>query len=175
MRLSAYTYNSTNRKRVTAELAEERNRFVVELSSSILMGTFGIAVVDDKIYCIGGNVSGVGVVGVNEVYDPATGKWTSRAPMPTARSFLASGVANGKIYAIGGTKNGLQEVATNEEYTPPTLPPTETPTASHTPPATATPTPTPTFDANRPNVDDSGFVDADDLIILLTDWHKRRF
>jgi len=42
------------------------------------------------------------VVGTNEVYDPATNQWQSRAPMPTARNHYFAAAANGKIYAIDG-------------------------------------------------------------------------
>ncbi len=73
------------------------------------------AVVDGKIYVIGGATTNEGskdpavhparphrVVGTNEVFDPATNSWAARSPMPTARNHVASGVVNGKIYVIGG-------------------------------------------------------------------------
>lgn len=41
-------------------------------------------------------------LGTNEVYDPATNKWESRQPMPTARNHAAAGMVNNKIYVIGG-------------------------------------------------------------------------
>jgi hypothetical protein len=41
-----------------------------------------------------------------EAYDPATNTWTSEAPMPTAREFLAAGVVNGVLYAVGGSGFG---------------------------------------------------------------------
>jgi hypothetical protein len=89
----------------------------------------GVAVVNGKIYAIGGStrsggggtrrgslpVTG-GVVGTNEEYDPATDKWTVKAPMPTPRSLLEANVVNGKIYLIGGDSNGTL----NEVYDPAT-------------------------------------------------------
>jgi N-acetylneuraminic acid mutarotase len=73
------------------------------------------AVVDGKIYVIGGATTSEGskdpgihparphqVVGTNEVYDPATNTWATRSPMPTPRNHVANGVVNGKIYVIGG-------------------------------------------------------------------------
>ena len=58
------------------------------------------AVVDGKIYCIGGyNDSYLKKV---EVYDPKTDTWETKTPMPTARYGLTSAVVNGKIYCIGG-------------------------------------------------------------------------
>jgi hypothetical protein len=41
-----------------------------------------------KIFCIGGNTSST----TNEAYDPATDTWTTKAPMPAARSRLTSSV-----------------------------------------------------------------------------------
>jgi N-acetylneuraminic acid mutarotase len=69
---------------------------------------FGIAVYQNKIYCISGEV--------NEVYDPATDTWETKAPMPTARSKLQANVVDGKIYLIGGDSNGTL----NEVYDPAT-------------------------------------------------------
>jgi N-acetylneuraminic acid mutarotase len=98
-------------------------------------GGLGVAVVNGKIYAIGGStiqvkesryVSG-GVVGVNEEYDPATDTWTTKASMPTPRAFLAVAVYQNKIYCIGGssgdsTINGELEQITdvNEVYDPAT-------------------------------------------------------
>jgi hypothetical protein len=81
------------------------------------------AVYDNKIYCFGG-ITGLGKVpyndqlliqayvwsGVNEVYDPATDKWETKAPMPSfPAAQLTANVMDGKIYLIGGTTlNGPQ-------------------------------------------------------------------
>jgi len=88
----------------------------------------GVAVVNGKIYAIGGStrsggggtrngelpVTG-GVVGTNEVYDPATDTWETKAPMPTPR-FGQANVVNGKIYVIGGDSSWTL----NEVYDPAT-------------------------------------------------------
>jgi N-acetylneuraminic acid mutarotase len=68
---------------------------------------FGIAVYNNKIYCIGGeeifkDESRAPLTNVNEVYDPATDTWETKEPMPTPRSDLRANVVNGKIYLIGG-------------------------------------------------------------------------
>lgn len=77
-------------------------------------GGLGVAVVNGKIYAIGGstktgapqNYSG-GFVGTNEEYDPETDTWTLKAPMPTPRSNFRLEVVHNKIYCIGGlTHNG---------------------------------------------------------------------
>ncbi len=63
-------------------------------------GSLGVAVVDGKIYAIGGwNGS---YLSINEMYDPATDTWTTKQSMPTARHSFAIGVYQNKIYFIGG-------------------------------------------------------------------------
>lgn len=74
-------------------------------------GGLGVAVVNGKLYAIGGsNQSGLypaniqgGFVGTNEEYNPVTDTWTYRSPMPTPRSDFAIAVYNNKIYCMGGT------------------------------------------------------------------------
>jgi len=68
--------------------------------------SFAIAVYQNKIYCIGGRTSFPKYslqtfTSVNEVYDPATDTWHTRAPMPTLEWPLQASVVNGKIYVIG--------------------------------------------------------------------------
>jgi N-acetylneuraminic acid mutarotase len=65
-------------------------------------GGLGVAVVNGKIYAIGGNAED-GAVGTNEEYNPVTDTWTTKKSMPTARSGFAIAVYQKKIYCIGGT------------------------------------------------------------------------
>jgi N-acetylneuraminic acid mutarotase len=63
------------------------------------------------------------VLSVNEVYDPATNKWETRAPMSVPRNHAFAGAVNGRIYVIGGrTGHAFILTATNtdvvEEYNP---------------------------------------------------------
>lgn len=60
--------------------------------------SFGVGVVNKKIYAIGG----FPITNVNEEYDPSTDTWTIRKPMPTARMSFAIAVCQNKIYVIGG-------------------------------------------------------------------------
>jgi N-acetylneuraminic acid mutarotase len=94
------------------------------------------AEVDGKIYVIGGATTMDGskdpfftffgparVLSTNDVYDPATNRWESRAPMSVPRNHAFSGVVDGKIYVIGGrTGHAFILSATNtdvvEEYNP---------------------------------------------------------
>jgi len=86
--------------------------------------THSTSVVDGKIYAIGGFIRATtggaeSRSSAVEAYDPATDTWTEKAPMPTARGFLATSVVNGKIYAIGGaTAAGGTYLSTVEEYDP---------------------------------------------------------
>ena len=61
----------------------------------------GVAVVNGKIYAIGG-INDSGYLSINEEYDPTTKTWTTKTPMPTPRSDFGIAVVNNKIYCIGG-------------------------------------------------------------------------
>lgn len=62
----------------------------------------GVAVVDGKIYAIGGFDSRYELLSNNEMYDPITDNWTKLAPMPTARARFGIAVCENKVYVIGG-------------------------------------------------------------------------
>jgi Invasin, domain 3/Kelch motif len=100
-----------------------------------------VGVVNGILYAIGGNARGPAASGATigagkrgtafnlqgsenvlntvEAYDPATDTWTTRAPMPTARSQLAVAVVNGILYAIGG-QSAAAGFTTVEAYDPET-------------------------------------------------------
>jgi N-acetylneuraminic acid mutarotase len=68
------------------------------------------AVIDGKIYVVGGrqairqpdgSLRQVNVATL-EVFDPATGQWTTRAPMPQAQGGLAAAAYAGKLFVFGG-------------------------------------------------------------------------
>lgn len=68
------------------------------------------AVIGNKLYVVGGRQMVVQADGrsrpVNvatlEVYDPATDRWETRAPMPLAQGGLAAAAHDGKLYVFGG-------------------------------------------------------------------------
>ena len=78
----------------------------------------GVAIVNGKIYAIGGSGSN-GFLSTNEEYDPATNNWTFKAPMPTARSSFGIAVYQNEIYCIGGYITG-DATGANEVYDPAT-------------------------------------------------------
>jgi N-acetylneuraminic acid mutarotase len=61
----------------------------------------GLAVVDDKMYAIGGIYGTQSSYDNNEEYTPATNTWTTKKPMPTPRGDFAIAVFQDKIYTIG--------------------------------------------------------------------------
>jgi hypothetical protein len=90
-------------------------------------GSLGVAVVNGKIYAVGGSVDTIvgpvgytGHVGTNEEYDPETDTWVFKASMPTARSCFAIAVCQGKIYCIGGYLGDARVTGVNEVYAPET-------------------------------------------------------
>ena len=88
----------------------EENTWVEVASMQQARHTFGAAVVEGKIYAIGGVMSGYqrysGVhksetLNTTEMYDPVANNWTYKAPMPTPSSGFAVTVFEDKIYCIG--------------------------------------------------------------------------
>ncbi len=85
---------------------------------------FGVAVVDGKIYAIGG-FNGSNYLAINEMYNPETDTWTTKQSMPTARHDFAIAVFQNKIYVIGGIfdESGVDfsgYTGVNEVYDPQT-------------------------------------------------------
>jgi N-acetylneuraminic acid mutarotase len=89
------------------------------------------AALDGKIYVVGGfekpglgNVLNFAITPSVEMYDPATDRWTSKAPLPVGLHHVGIGVVGGRLYVIGGyTKSGLSvwnSVATVYAYDPAT-------------------------------------------------------
>jgi N-acetylneuraminic acid mutarotase len=59
---------------------------------------------DGRLYAVGGRIDGNYSRNLtsNEAYDPATGRWEQRAPLPTARSGIAAAVLEGRMFVFGG-------------------------------------------------------------------------
>jgi len=90
----------------------------------------GVAVVDGKIYAIGG-FGYDSQLDINEEYDPVTDTWTTKTPMPIRRHRFAIAVVQNKIYVIGGEIPGNYS-SVNQVYDPTTdtwEPKTSMPTA----------------------------------------------
>lgn len=65
-----------------------------------------VAVVDGKLYAIGGEAANGTRLSTVEVYDPEADRWSAQAPMPDARAYFGVGVAgsgsSARIFAVGG-------------------------------------------------------------------------
>lgn len=76
-----------------------------------------IGAVKGRIYAIGGRLGAAFIIGMPDhthlvqEYTPATDSWAPKAPMPTARSAVASAVLNDKIYVAGGEIQTYQYLA----------------------------------------------------------------
>ena len=105
----------------------ERNSWTTLHPMTLARNNHDIAYLDGKLYVLGGAVGScfpggwASSVPMTEVYDIAAGTWSTRAPMPTARSGLAVVALDNKIYAIGG-EAWVDELGgifrTNEFYDP---------------------------------------------------------
>src|SRR5437867_10170754 len=69
-------------------------------------GEVAVALLNGKIYVLGGSARGRDDQQLVEEYDPATDRWRERAPMPRGLSHAGAVGMNGKIYVAGGfTRN----------------------------------------------------------------------
>ncbi|KAA0836943.1 Kelch repeat-containing protein [Bacillus paralicheniformis] len=73
------------------------------------------AVVDGKIYVIGGFGSENIATNTTYVYDPKTNEWTQKTDMPTKRAGAAVAVVDHKIYVIGGNTYNTSNYANTEK------------------------------------------------------------
>jgi N-acetylneuraminic acid mutarotase len=77
---------------------------------------FGLAVVNDTIYVIGGHPFGSSKVTLDQTsaYDPKTDEWSSKQPMPGLLAWFATAVYQNEIYVIGGAWFITSSSAMNE-------------------------------------------------------------
>ncbi len=76
----------------------------VALPAGRVRGGAGVALLDDKLYLIGGNTTGHfnGFVAWGDVLDLKTGLWTALPDAPHARDHFQAAAVDGKIVAAGG-------------------------------------------------------------------------
>lgn len=110
---------SANSASSTSEVVE--NSWSTKASMQVARAYLSVAVVNGKIYAIGGDVGsimgnvvpGTGrtylVMSINEEYDPSTNNWTRKARMPTARALFGAAVYQNKIYCIGGYHSDIED------------------------------------------------------------------
>jgi N-acetylneuraminic acid mutarotase len=79
-----------------------------------------VAVLDNKIWVIGGRFTSHAALNVVEVYDPSTNSWDTQVPgLNTARENATAQVWNGMIYVFGGKDNHLI-ISSVERFNPTT-------------------------------------------------------
>ena len=71
--------------------------------------TLAAAVLDGKIYAIGGYI-GPGPVPTVEVYDPQTNEWSEAERMPTPRMYCAASTVGRRICVTGGVDSRTFEL-----------------------------------------------------------------
>ena len=110
----------------------ETNQWTAKAAMHVNRSGFQTETINEKIYVIGGwdpHSNGGSIAGVltsMEEYDPATDKWTMKAPMIEKKGSFQTVVVNGKIYVIGGwndIKYGDQAanyLSSVQEYNPKT-------------------------------------------------------
>ena len=73
--------------------------------------------INSKLYVTGGSDASGNAVASTFIYDPATNQWSTKAPMPTARTGLGAAATGGLLYAVGGWSGGT-DLQTVEQYAP---------------------------------------------------------
>ena len=103
---------------ITPVLASE-NSWTTKTQMPTARSELGVAVVNGKIYAIGG-INADGYLNTNEEYDPATDTWITKTSMPTPRVGFGIAVYQNKIYVIGGGGEFDMEEGTglNQVYDP---------------------------------------------------------
>jgi len=89
---------------VTA-FAEFEQAWTAKASMLTPRGSLAAAVVNGKIYAIGGYTLGGDDVASMEFYDPFTNEWSVRASMSAPRAEIAAAVINNTIYVVGGSSS----------------------------------------------------------------------
>ncbi len=92
---------------------------VFSAGQDMLLGsvTRATCTVDGKLYVFGAGWETGSSLDTTQEYDPDTGSWRFRAPMPTARAWAAATALDGKCYVIGGGASFASESSV-EVYDP---------------------------------------------------------
>ena len=100
------------------EAYDPKTLYILTADKNIAAGG-SINTTGGSVYVIGGAI-GADDLGINEAYNTVTNTWSTKAHMPTARSWLATVPVNGIIYAIGGFDESpsVMGARANEAYDP---------------------------------------------------------
>lgn len=65
-----------------------------------------VAVLNGRVFVVGGFGDGGGPVATVEVYDPATDRWETKAPLPAPTHHAAAAAVDGRLFLVGGYSGG---------------------------------------------------------------------
>jgi hypothetical protein len=84
--------------------AAAEDSWVTKTRMGLAKTGFGVGVVNDKIYVIGGHPYGSSQYTIDDVsvYDPSTDQWRSKQHMPGPLAWFGTAVYQDEIYVIGG-------------------------------------------------------------------------
>jgi N-acetylneuraminic acid mutarotase len=77
-----------------------------------------VAVLNGRIYAVGGQTDCRAATASVEAYDPLSDTWTVQPPLPSERSGHVVAAVNGKLYAIGGHTSDGVPLNFNTEFDP---------------------------------------------------------
>lgn len=127
-----FIYQAENLLNTTEKYNPTTDSWTTKPSMPTPRAYFGIATIENRIYCFGGIVDvekeEIGSFirtfsvssAVTEVYNTLSETWETKASMPTSESRFEANVVNGKIYAIGADFTYVYNPATDSwtEKTP---------------------------------------------------------
>lgn len=127
-----FIYQVENLLSINEEYDPKTDTWTIKPSVPTPRAYFGVASIENKIYCIGGIVGvekeEIGSImhtfsvhsAITEVYDTGSETWETKASMPTIESRFEANAVNGKIYAIGSHFTYVYDPATDSwtEKTP---------------------------------------------------------
>jgi Subtilase family/Carboxypeptidase regulatory-like domain/Kelch motif len=96
------------------------NTWTLGADAPVRVAAAGYAVLDGKLYVIGGRPAGNEEAGSTAVavYDPATDTWTRAADYPEPVAWQSCGTIGGEIYCAGGMTGGARHLSSAYVYNP---------------------------------------------------------
>ncbi len=96
------------------------NTWTLGADAPVRVAAVGHAVLDGKLYVIGGRPAGSEEAASTAVavYDPATDTWTRAADYPEPAAWQSCGTIGGEIYCAGGMTSGARHIKSAYVYNP---------------------------------------------------------
>jgi hypothetical protein len=107
--IGGYSFQTASDITQTVRYAPTANTWtaLAPVPHEVTMASAVYVPVNKKIYVFGGQKTSVAqVFNSTLIYDIGSNTWTTGAPMPDVRAFMASGYYNGKVYLVGGYSTG---------------------------------------------------------------------